>query len=165
MNPQFMQYNMVPAAAGTTEQWALVTPINRLPRSGGKVTIMEVLKIWFTTPNPPTPGGAALNAHLVLWCGTNTNASSIADAGNLAQCIKYYQVPTAALSGSMTIEDRVWSIDLTDGAGHGVLVATDTIYVGGIGVAGLWTGAGFRMLYRFKTVSLEEYIGIVQSQQ
>lgn len=63
--------------------------------------------------------------------------------------------------------------DLTDGAGHGVLIATDNItlaYNAFLGPfdAAIYTFQPFaqaELLYRFKEVSLQEYIGIVQSQQ
>lgn len=61
--------------------------------------------------------------------------------------------------------------DLTDGAGHGMLVATDSVFFGllnptGYGASGANTlGAQVDLLYRWKDVSIEEYIGIVQSQQ
>lgn len=60
--------------------------------------------------------------------------------------------------------------DLTDQAGHGLLVATDNIYLN------VWmdsTGAQVitnpavvcTLHYRLKEIGLQEYIGIVQSQQ
>jgi hypothetical protein len=56
-------------------------------------------------------------------------------------------------------------LDLTDGAGHGLLIATDnifmTVYSTNTGVA---NEVGCKILYRWKNVSVEEYIGIVQSQ-
>lgn len=62
--------------------------------------------------------------------------------------------------------------DLTDGAGHGVLIATDSIWLTGFingAVPDIGTTAAVNVyaeiLYRFKKVSLQEYIGIVQSQQ
>lgn len=70
--------------------------------------------------------------------------------------------------------------DLTDGAGHGILVATPNIYFTATGAVydiapgsatpydvvpliAAWAG-GIEILYRWKQVSLQEYIGIVQSQ-
>ena len=57
-------------------------------------------------------------------------------------------------------------IDLTDGAGNGVLIATDRIFIvagnsGGTAVA----RATVKLLYRQTNISVIEYIGIVQSQQ
>lgn len=65
--------------------------------------------------------------------------------------------------------------DLTDGAGHGLLVATDNIWLTCYATAAT-ADAGENavlnvatvnadLIYRFKEVSLQEYIGIVQSQQ
>jgi len=57
-------------------------------------------------------------------------------------------------------------IDLTDGMGHGILVASDYFFVqvdsDGIGAV---ITTYFKLLYRIKNVALTEYIGIVQSQQ
>lgn len=58
--------------------------------------------------------------------------------------------------------------DLTDGAGHGILVAVDKFYAQIHSTYVAWGGTGgidFKFLYRFKKVSLAEYVGIVQSQQ
>lgn len=62
-------------------------------------------------------------------------------------------------------ENRIYRKNFSDGAGHGYLIATDSIFArlftGGTGVANT---AYIRLLYRFKEVDLAEYIGIVQSQ-
>lgn len=62
--------------------------------------------------------------------------------------------------------------DLTDGAGHGVLIATDNVWLTAWlngAVPDIGTTAQLNvyaeLLYRFKKVTLQEYIGIVQSQQ
>jgi hypothetical protein len=56
--------------------------------------------------------------------------------------------------------------DLTDGAGHGLLLATDQLY---LTISSFnFTNPNYvscKILFRYKTVSLTEYIGIVQSQQ
>lgn len=63
--------------------------------------------------------------------------------------------------------------DLTDGAGHGLLVATDNIWLSHAltvncpGIA-FQTGSGqvtCEIIYRMKKITLAEYVGIVQSQQ
>ena len=62
--------------------------------------------------------------------------------------------------------------DLTDDAGHGVLVASDKLWFfisNRYSINNTGTGAGastaiIRVLYRFKSVGLTEYIGLVQSQ-
>jgi len=65
-----------------------------------------------------------------------------------------------------TTETEPYHDDLTDGAGHGVLVATDQIYcqISSSSTGAAQTCAG-KIWYRWKNVGLAEYIGIVQSQQ
>lgn len=79
-----------------------------------------------------------------------------------------YSVRNAFSAGGSVaqVQDSICEFDCTDGAGHGVLVATDSIYIGidSAGYANALT-TGFKILYRLKTVSLAEYIGLVQSQQ
>lgn len=64
------------------------------------------------------------------------------------------------------VQPVMQTVDLTDGQGHGVLIATDNIYVCGSasGYQNVQT-ISFKILYRLKTVSLSEYVGMVQSQQ
>lgn len=168
VNPQWMFFFMDPAVSGTGQEWAVMTPYNRLPRAGGKVTIMEVLKVEFQVPQAPVAGGAALDAHLVCYVTTRAGGGSLSSNGLIANISVDYLVPTAALRGGYSTANRVYQVDVSDGAGHGMLIATDSIIFGGLGAASIWiagTGAHVRLLYRFKTVSLEEYIGIVQSQE
>jgi len=168
VNPQTMQYLMNPAISGTSEEWALMTPFARMPRVGNMVTIMEIIKVEYWFPGTPTPGGAGFQGRMILYCSTRPDSGGLHMPGCIDQAILEYDIPTAALWGGVSTTDRVVRHDMTDGQGHGMLVATDAIYVGGIGNAVLWihnTGAGVRIWYRFKNVSLTEYIGIVQSQQ
>jgi len=68
-------------------------------------------------------------------------------------------------SGTNMVEQPA-VFDMTDGAGHGILIATDFIH---LQVFSATTGnaveARLKFLFRWKNVSIEEYIGIVQSQQ
>jgi hypothetical protein len=73
---------------------------------------------------------------------------------------------TAAGSVSQNQSDIVQVMDLTDGAGHGILIATDSIFiaVSEVGYTGPNT-IGVKIMYRLVEVGLQEYIGLVQSQQ
>ncbi len=70
-------------------------------------------------------------------------------------------------SGQLTNQDPTdLVVDLTDDTGHGVLVATDNIFIQCFSSSALNPiTASARLFYRWKNVSLAEYIGIVQSQQ
>lgn len=78
---------------------------------------------------------------------------------------KWEGILNAGGSAFTSFEGPDWQ-DLTDGSGHGVLIATDKVFLGvdTVGFPGA-ASFNFRMLYRWKAVSLTEYIGIVQSQQ
>lgn len=82
--------------------------------------------------------------------------------------------PLSKLGVFSTDNESIDIHDLTDGAGHGILVATDQIFLTqqtgltSMGGSTADTITGFvqaDLIYRFKEVKLQEYIGIVQSQQ
>jgi len=58
------------------------------------------------------------------------------------------------------------TIDTTDGAGNGMLVATDRMFIYG-GAAGNTTAGRYtaKILYRLVEVGIQEYVGIVAGQQ
>lgn len=70
-------------------------------------------------------------------------------------------------AGSLSnVYNQMLEMDLTDGAGHGLLLATNSIFMQGDTTLFTPAVAVFdcKMLYRFKTVDILEYVGIVQSQ-
>ena len=86
-----------------------------------------------------------------------------------ADVFAFYDLSVDATGPLSTgVDNRIGPIefDITDGAGHGFLVATDQIYMQ-VFTNGATATATVRvkMLYRWKNVSLAEYIGIVQGQQ
>lgn len=166
------QYYTLPqntlSAANTYTEGTIPTPIPRNRISNGKATVMEILKVYFNLPEADannTAGGSVISAQAQLTTRSLTamqqNSPSV-----FAHCEKMMRGAfTAAGSYATAIADPfIW--DATDGAGHGVLVATDNIYFGCF-TAGFTAAQSFnaRILYRMKNVSVEEYIGIVQSQQ
>jgi len=57
-------------------------------------------------------------------------------------------------------------IDLTDGAGNGMLVATDRMFIYGGGAGNAVVGRySAKILYRLVEVGITEYVGIVAQQQ
>jgi len=156
---------------------AIPLPIQRLNQAG-KAQVLEVLKVMWRMSIPFNAASLGLNN----WGGNAylTTSQLLADidainAPKTGKCIDFeteflsiYQSHITPDTIVVQSDDRPVTHDLTDGAGHGVLVGTDVIYLN------LWVPTGFtnistavqaRILYRFKDVSLAEYIGIVQSQQ
>lgn len=133
---------------------------------------MEVLKVEFyiSTAALVDAGAGALNrtSLYVLTRSFGTVEPTITQGGGvLARCdIRNTQ---AATSTDMSYIFPI-VFDLTDNAGHGVLVGTDQIFFGAGNAAGGTisesTGqATARILYRIKDVGITEYVGLVQSQQ
>lgn len=176
------------------------TPISRLPKQGGKVTIMEIVKIrWNTavvyvlqaTTSAITPSPWVLFTTGILM------TSPIVSPGPLTpQVIDSFQEEfyySEATPGNTPLDQTNTPLvssgpteapsthEMHDGAGHGILVAsdnltlqinaqivdqtvsTDTFFAG----VPQFTDASVvcEIFYRFKDVTLTEYIGIVQSQQ
>lgn len=159
VNPQYFTNFASQSAADTNTTTAYPIPIQRLNTSG-RAQVMEILKIWVRLPT-----GAEVDSNVGCAFATkdlSTTAGSWSDPQVFAQ---FDQVSRITTSGAW-LQDRFMDRDLTDGAGHGLLIATDQIYCQ---VYSTGTSAvniiSFKILYRWKNVPLAEYIGIVQSQQ
>lgn len=170
----------------------LPVPIVRLPESSGMATIMEVLKCRWSWSIDPTPVSGAWSVNFGAYLKTipsNDTGESIADLTTVVDYIveNQWEQPSVgtAPGGTNIIGYQASELalpilhDLTDGDGHGILVASDNlhlvvdadflsqVYTGGPNIAFSNTvlQVDCEVIYRFKKVSLVEYIGIVQSQQ
>lgn len=172
VNPQYLSGQIV-SAGGAAVEVTLGTPIVRVGQSNpGHAVIMELLKVYVDFP-PSDLEGAAVADRIKRFSMSTTSSGATPAIVPLSNpnCLckmatNARNAFTAAGTGTLEQQDypQVW--DFTDGAGHGVLVATDNLFIqqelDGQNVA---LTTGFKILYRFKKVSLVEYIGIVQSQQ
>lgn len=171
MNPQtlvFANLAQSTAAVDTGNVEAMGLPIPRLPIRKGRSLVMEFLSVDFYV----TALNFAAGAFNLYDISITTNpalplnmATALADPR--AICHHYFGLQAAAAPTSVTEIPVHKHVDLTDEAGHGILVATDNIYayLNTINTASHTLAATATITYRFKDVSLEEYIGIVQSQQ
>lgn len=168
VNPQWLKvtFDMTGADAATTEQ--ILLPVPKIPQSG-RSTIIEVLKVHWTPIRDTTSSAVEVverflgklstksfgTAVISEAEGTLIDAIDVTDRGAFTAAGTYH----SALSFPIVH-------DLTDGDGHGVLVATDSLFVqadtAGYSLTGSLT---VWILYRFKNVGVMEYVGIVQSQQ
>ncbi len=170
VNPQLITFTTITQdSANSLVTSSVNVPISRLPGRSGKAIIIEVLKVFFHSPSI----GGQFSA-----TGSNIfNIASLSTSRPLTQIDfddpTIFAVAEREARGAFTgggsyalVTENPVVYDLTDNAGHGFLVATDNIWFSGYS-QGYSVGISFdcRMLYRFKEVALEEYIGIVQSQQ
>lgn len=177
MNPQWLVLPNVNFAASDDasqnyHEVRVPLPVSRIGPTKGKSVIIEILKVAMDHPSPPNiPQAGSIGYQSRMQLSTSSLPAIRDDSPHLIwfsgrRRREYVQDPTGASAFSSTwVEPTLY--DLTDGAGHGMLVATDFLYLG-VNVVN-WvatTLASFdcRIMYRFKEVSLVEYIGIVQSQ-
>lgn len=169
VNPQWLNFSVTQSAADTTTTATQNIPIQRLPQ-GGRAQVLEVLRVEISTSSFPAIASAAeAEDSMVVFLSTTsfgTTATTFSEPRVFAGISKVKQGAFTA-GGSFGVEySNIDRLDLTDGAGHGLLIATDSIFAqyvsGGTGAANV---ARIKLLYRWKDVGLSEYIGIVQSQQ
>lgn len=183
VNPQWMRIQVTEATPGVPQSIQFPLPIQRLQQSAGRSQVVEILKvIWDNTQYVGTTAGTYKTAGILSTGGNlpvpttplsyeqlKANSKIISYANNY-----YINVggASAALFG-VGEDGNNWLVDLTDGAGHGILIGTDFLFLsvlsgtaagGSVNPTSSQTSTVY-VLYRMKDVSLAEYVGIVQSQQ
>lgn len=169
VNPQWFTLPQLQCSAPNTfTELNVPLPVQRFNTKSGKSLVLEVLKVQFFLPESdtnPSAGGVTQFAQVQL--GTIAQlAVSPLNPQNIAVVGRNWRGAFTAGLAYETQTDNPLVIDCTDAAGHGVLVATDSIFID-VNTSG-FTGAAIfnqRILYRWKEITLQEYIGIVQSQQ
>lgn len=168
VSPQLLSVTVIQTAANTFTQSSIGLPIPRFNQAKGKAIVFEVLKVFFNNPLKDNNYAAAGESSVTqAQIATRSQAAiSFVDPATLAFCEKEYRGAFTAAGSYSSVLLEPYTYDCTDGAGHGLLVATDTIFIG-VNTSNFAALAGFnvKILYRWKLVSVEEYIGIVQSQQ
>lgn len=171
VNPQLYSGRIDQTVINNYNTSGFISPVAKgIFAQKGRATVIEILKIWVDfTPMELQVAALEKNMAQILFISTSdhgTTGTSLGDADTL--CMFEREVTGAfTAAGTYRIDlPAIMCQDLTDGAGHGILVASDYFYVQ-IGTRGFvaTTTAFFKILYRFKNVPLVEYIGIVQSQQ
>lgn len=140
-------------------------PIPRFPTSTGRNLVIELLGIEVDFLTWSGLAGAVIQYMNVTTNSQNPASinAALSDPKTIADVYKYYFFFTAAAVFEVGAQTYV---DLTDNAGHGLLIATDNVYFNLLTQnTGAANSAIMKLEYRWKEVSLTEYIGIVQSQQ
>ena len=167
VNPQYMIFTVAQPGVDANTKLAQQLPIPRLPTREGKNLVMEVLEVEYFL-NTPTAG--VINTTPAFVAAVSTNPNLLVTGLQIAQdprTMSFWANALTNINNTGVFDQEVQHVDdLTDRAGHGILIATDQLYFQV--QSGATTQANvvvFRLLYRMKEVSLVEYIGIVQSQQ
>jgi hypothetical protein len=154
-----MNMTAVQSAADTTTTTTFPLPVQRLDNRG-RAMVMEVLKVMWNLS-----ASVEVDSAISAWLTTSSSGTTNLTYANTRIIDALIRTKQLTTSGFIQTEEPVIH-DLTDGAGHGVLVATDNIF---IQVQSTATSAAntvnCKLLYRWKNVGDRAYIGIVQSQQ
>ena len=160
--PNYMTFTVTESAADTFTTSQIFTPIPRGPISGNKATIMEILEVQYYFPNiDMKDDGDQVFASLRMG-PEPSNIGHVAEPNVID--VMYLESRLTTSGATLTLLPIIHKLQTHDG--YGFLVATDSFYASvnsnNIGTA---VTCNFRVYYRFVTVSITEYIGIVQSQQ
>lgn len=159
VNPQFITFDVVQTGNDATTSEQIQLPIDRMSQRGGRAQIVEVLKVFFQVDFHEE--GDTIQS---LYLSTSSFGTTNTNWAEPRVFAAYIQDKRLTTSGTFLTEGP-FCMDLTDGAGHGYLIATDSIYAQ---LSSTGTSAAnnvrIKILYRWKNVGLSEYIGVVQSQ-
>lgn len=170
VSPQWMSFLATQSAADTTTTATQAIPVQRL-QTRGAAQVMEVLKVLFFNTGLPASASATETLDDIS-CFLST--SSFGTTNTTFQEPRVFAGMNTYSRSAFTAAGTYWStdsrlrpeFDCTDGAGHGVLVATDNIYAQVQSTAtGNTNSVAVKILYRWKNVGMTEYVGIVASQQ
>lgn len=170
VNPQFYTGVVLQTGINTDVVIKFATPKPSFSATGNKAIVMEILQIWAMTDMQPNLAEPALSNYAATMSFSTKFAVGVPefDDHNLFGYFQEYNFLafTAAQGVSLVKDMKPTVLNLSDGAGHGWLLAADYFAVGLRTVNTTSNNKGyFKLLYRFKKVGLAEYIGIVQSQQ
>lgn len=167
--PQTISWNISEGAADAFVTTQVVTPISRLPKRGNKITVMELLylDVFLTTGGSATTPLQydATNDSVVWQMSTGVSPSAFLFFGSGNVLAQYGATLIVTTSGMIKFEyPNRYNFCGPDG--KGILLATDAFNFNlDSNGTGFTVRADCKLCYRFVDVSIEEYVGIVQSQQ
>jgi len=151
-NHQLFKMQIVQPNTATTNSIRYQLPIQRLPQKG-RAQVIEVTKI-----HVYVQGGDATAGHLDVALMTQAPPATFTLVD--PAIVVCWRAPTGS-----TTSQKFAEINVTDGSGRGLLVASDALYLTTNNSATTaQQTVTVHMHYRFKNVGVKEYIGIVQSQ-
>ncbi len=159
VNPQFQSFTLTQSAADTTTSSQIVLAIDRLRSTGNRVGVVEVLSVSFDWRTPLTAATASNLTAAITSKSFGTTKVQFSEPTLIA----YYHESQGAVATPYSYP--VW-FNLTDSAGHGILVATDSIFFQvSSTTTGLTNVVDAKIEYRYKNVALQEYVGLVVAAQ
>lgn len=168
VSPQLLSINLAQTVANTYAEASIAIPQSRFASNPTEAVVIEILKVFWNLGEPDTNPSAAGNLISIQANLSTRSSATLLGFGNptvidMSEKTVRGAFTAAGSYGMLGFEPQIH--DLTDGAGHGVLVATDLLFVG-VNTANFVavSSVNLKVLYRFKRIGLAEYIGIVQAQ-
>ncbi len=161
VNPQLLGANVVMSAANTFTETEVSVPVLRVTMQANRAQVIEILGVWFNYSGEDLDSASErYQAQIVT-----STATAIVRFDNSDHVVPALDVQNNLLTSGASVTENVFYRDMTDGAGHGVIVATPSVFFG-MNSTGLAAAAACNMLlkYRFKNVSLQEFIGLAIQQ-
>ncbi len=172
LKPQYMTISSdIAAAADDYTSTRISLPVSHFGDAKNRTTIFEILSVeWYLNiidmVDAANTNVGFLSTTVIRATGTTcTLATLAADVTNplvIAPALQH----TALLTSGVIDHKYPISVDTSDNAGNGILVATDVIFITYGNVGGTAVGRiTAKILYRLSQVGITEYVGILQSQQ
>jgi hypothetical protein len=158
VNPQLMHFSAAQSGADTTTTTELKLHI---PKHFGSMrpTVIEILKV-FLYWGAQAEVDSAVNVFF-----STTSFGTTATTASEPRVFAAGRLDIKITTSGQTLRTDPLTLDLTDGAGHGVLIGTDSIFIQVESAStSLTNTVKGKILYRYKSVGMQEYIGMVQSQ-
>ena len=173
VKPQYFTMKSGAMISDTYDVTQFSLPVPRFGTMKTKATVFEILSLdWYLAIDAALDGSHVTMALLT----TSTNrldtqpailqsiTQDVAEPRSIGAALQV-NVSNAPASGALSNNMPI-HIDTTDGAGNGVLVATDSIFLVTANVDnGVGSETVVKMKYRLTNIGISEYVGIVQSQQ
>lgn len=158
VNPQYISFTATESGVDTFTEEEINIPVMRIAQSRNRAQVIELLKL-FVHRGGGTGNGDALDWHLST--ESRTTMGNMGDSEIILQDNDFYSLVT----NGAVLQRGTIVYDFTDNAGHGLIIATPKLYFGieGSSQTAAQTITG-KILYRFKNVSLQEFIGLAIEQ-
>lgn len=178
VNPQPLRCRVTPTAivaagttlTGSTNTVALPIPVQRLG-SGGRAQVLEILSVDYDCTFA-TSASIINYINYYITVSTRSNGTLVPTLGSADPYSLCHVSKTLTTPGGSAVVPTVVDSgrrDLTDGAGHGLLMGMDTIYIQfGAAVqmqaaSNVTPSLNVLISYRWKNVGFSEYVGMVTS--
>jgi len=166
VNPQPLRVRVTQASNNNAASIAVPIPVQRLT-TGGRAQVLEILKIVYDCS--ATSSAAITSARYTVCLSSRSQNTTTPSYGNADPYTIYYASRPFSLDsgpGFAVVDTR--EIEMTDGAGHGILYGQDTLYLqySSSSSGGTWASGTLNcnIYYRWKNVGFSEYVGMVTAQ-